>query len=365
MNPQRVHAVVASAPGKLILMGEHAAVHGCPAVIAALGLRCEAVIERRNDPGVLLDLPDVDVKVLCTRDELIGYALDARNRWATYAAQGTPQAFTQLRGMDPAHLAKVVIGETALRVPEHPTLGILIRLRSAIPLGAGFGSSAAAAVSLAGALLAMERSSPSLKQIGEIALEAERRQHGRPSGIDHNTALLGGIVRATRDEAGVLQVEPISAGRTVPYGFLKHFCVYHTGPAAEPTGAVVTAVSQHFSNADRRLLDNMERATHDLLALFDASGTWPDRLVDIVRRYESYLEQLGVVPPGVQQAIRAVEHAGGAAKICGAGALSGEGAGALLVVWPGEPPDPLPPPFSRFQRISATLAVPGFSVERA
>jgi len=35
------------------------------------------------------------------------------------------------------------------------------------------------------------------------------------------------------------------------------------------------------------------------------------------------------------------------------------------VVWPGEPPDPLPPPFSRFQRISATLAVPGFSVERA
>lgn len=355
-------AVVASAPGKIILMGEHAAVYGCPAVSAALGLRCQVTLAPRAEADVLLELPDLKQTIICSWGELIDYALDARRRWTAYADHPTPQTFAHLRGADPAHLAKTVLGESAMRLARDRPGGIALRLQSAIPMEAGFGSSAALAVSLAGAVLAIEGSAPSVQQIGDIAFETERRQHGQPSGVDHNTALLGGAVIVTRAGAGAPQVQALSARP----GILDRCSVYHTGAAAEPTGAVVTAVRRYFNAEHRGLFDSMERATCDLLALLDdARQIAPDQIIPIVRRYESFLEQIGVVPAGVRQAIRAVEQAGGAAKICGAGSLAGPGAGALLVVWPGQPPDPLPAMLTRFRRIAAPLAAAGLSVEIA
>ena len=52
-------SVIASVPGKLILMGEHAAVYQRPAVVAAVGMRSRVELEAAEQ-GVMLDLPDLD-----------------------------------------------------------------------------------------------------------------------------------------------------------------------------------------------------------------------------------------------------------------------------------------------------------------
>ena len=52
--------IKASAPGKIILFGEHAVVYGRPAVAAPVSqVRATAVVQPNPDPGVRLIAPDL------------------------------------------------------------------------------------------------------------------------------------------------------------------------------------------------------------------------------------------------------------------------------------------------------------------
>jgi mevalonate kinase len=73
----------------------------------------------------------------------------------------------------------------------------------------------------------------------------------------------------------------------------------------------------------------IESATRDGRAALLARDR--DAIVPIVRRAESALEALGVVPRGIAEVIRKIEAEGGAAKISGAGGRTGTGAGLVLV----------------------------------
>jgi mevalonate kinase len=88
-----------------------------------------------------------------------------------------------------------------------------------------------------------------------------------------------------------------------------------------------------------------------------------DQAITSIRDYEACLEAIGVVPRPVQEAIREVETLGGAAKISGAGALSGEAAGCLLVCWPDAPEVRLPERLSAYNRQQVELGAPGLSCE--
>jgi mevalonate kinase len=72
-----------------------------------------------------------------------------------------------------------------------------------------------------------------------------------------------------------------------------------------------------------------------------------------------------VVPAAVGAVVAAVEAAGGAAKISGAGAATGTGGGTLLVYHPDpEVPERLPE-LAALARYRAPLGVPGATVEVA
>ncbi len=54
--------VKASAPGKLMLFGEHAVVYGKPCIVTAVDHRISASIEERKDKKIIINAPDVGIK---------------------------------------------------------------------------------------------------------------------------------------------------------------------------------------------------------------------------------------------------------------------------------------------------------------
>uniref|UniRef100_T1K826 Mevalonate kinase n=1 Tax=Tetranychus urticae TaxID=32264 RepID=T1K826_TETUR len=70
-----------------------------------------------------------------------------------------------------------------------------VTLSSNIPVGAGLGSSSAFSVSLAGALLkCFLGTKPDNQLINKWAFQSEKQFHGKPSGIDNNIATAGGTL---------------------------------------------------------------------------------------------------------------------------------------------------------------------------
>lgn len=178
-----------------------------------------------------------------------------------------------------------------------------------------------------------------------------------PSGVDHRTILQGGVVRFTPDASGGHSLSPL----VIKNETLKDLQVFDTGTAQESTGTVVTAVHHKLTGRHNPLLLRMRQTTEAFISLL--LGHHYDRiaLYARVREYQALLEQLGVVPHPIRALVRQIETAGGAAKVSGAGALCGTGAGSLLVFGPQPPSHP---PGLR-PLACATLAVDGLTVVRS
>jgi len=310
-------------------MGEHAAVYGRPALVAAIDRRLWVEIEAASGEGVRLDLPQVGVAEELEWSEILAYTRRARDAWHEYVRKPDAASFREVGGDDPAHLVKVALGEAAEALDDDRPPPVVVHVDSEIPVGSGFGSSAAAAVATVAAFLAFRGLEPELGEVERVALEAERRQHGQPSGVDGATVLHGGLLWAERDGEGWLRAEPLD----LRPDWLRAVRVFQSGLPRESTGAVVAAVGERVAADRERLgavIDRMEEATRELRAdLGDAAVA-----AELIRRFEACLEELGVVPEPVRRVVRQVEARGGAAKISGAGALSGAGAGSLLVYAP-------------------------------
>lgn len=298
-----------SAPGKTILFGEHAAVYGHPALVAALDHRMTvtARVSASSSRGTLrLEIPALGV---------------ARTVASTRAVDNLTE---------PGDLAilAVTIGTADLAPPP---AGLYLRIESTIPSGAGFGSSAALAVAVIAACRRACGDDIAADEIARRALSIERRQHGRASGVDVQAVLRGGVLLCRRLDDGVLEREELQhAGRQ-----LDAFRLFHTGAPNETTGMMVGVVRRLYDRDRARVreaFETIEAATIDGRdALLRGDGA---ALVPIVRRAEAALESIGVVPETVLPPIRAIEADGGAAKISGAGGLTGAGAGLVLVVHP-------------------------------
>jgi mevalonate kinase len=206
-----------------------------------------------------------------------------------------------------------------------------IRIDSRIPVGSGFGSSAALAVAVVAACRRACGDDVDSEEVARLASSIEQHQHGRTSGIDVQAVLRGGVmICRRRDEVSVEREDSPGAGER-----LAAFRLFHSGTPNETTGETVGAV--------RRLRDREPGKARDAFAAIEAA-TLEGRdamlrgddqaYVPIVRRAEAALEALGVVPVELHAAIRGIEAAGGAAKISGAGALTGARAGLVLVVHP-------------------------------
>jgi mevalonate kinase len=145
----------ASAPGKIILFGEHAVVYGRPALAVPLTqVQATASVSETSRPGVWVHAPDINL-------------------------------FSEISRFAPDHpLAAVVNGVFSALSIIHPP-ACLIQIQSTIPLAAGLGSGAAISVAIARALSAFIGHPLCDEKVNKLAYEIEILHHGTPSGIDN------------------------------------------------------------------------------------------------------------------------------------------------------------------------------------
>lgn len=166
--------VVASAPAKIILFGEHFVVYGEPAIVVAIDKRARAEAERRQDER--LRFQSANLNTSCYFEN-----------GAFKVEQGDAK---QVRfKFEPVKLAV----EKVLAV-YGKNVGLDIRINSAIPVASGLGSSAAVVASVTAAVAALLELEFSKQDIFRIAYEAEKIVHGTPSGVDPAIATFGGIL---------------------------------------------------------------------------------------------------------------------------------------------------------------------------
>ena len=302
----------ALAPGKIILSGEHAVVYGKPALVMAVNRFAQATITDYSGTRVHFELADFNVHSSLSMQSL--RELKAR---LVRAYQRFLNGELGIRDVlaKPFHLFEFLFITLIDGVQLKLDRGIKIRLSSKIPIGSGMGSSAATLLSLLKALTEFFKINLKVDDYYTYGLEAEKLQHGKPSGVDPYISLHGGFVRFQNQKAERLDIP------NVP------FYLVNTGMPTTTTGECVSDVAHHF--ADANIWDDFETVTNEMQrALVKSDAIEVQRWV---RENNELLMTIGVVPPRVGDFIRDIEAAGGAAKIAGAGSVRGTAAGMVTV----------------------------------
>ncbi len=308
----------AIAPGKLILSGEHAVVYGKPALAMAVNRSASSIVLPETDGQVGFDLVDLRQSGSFTlhalrelRDRLAkNYRLFLNGQLTIREVLHKPIDLFQFAFI-------TVLDGLHLKCKD----GIKIQLRSNIPIGCGMGSSAATILSVLRAMGHYFRVEFRPDWYYRYGLETENLQHGFSSGVDTYISLHGGCVRYQNGEATQLPLPRVP------------MYLVNTGSPANTTGESVVQVRARFGGS--AIWDDFEAVT---LGLERALGdNRLDAIQSSIRENHRLLERIGVVPDKVRAFVAAVEQSGGAAKICGAGAVQGDQAG-MVVVFSERPP---------------------------
>lgn len=154
-----------SAPGKIILFGEHAVVHSQPALAVPLtAVQVMVTAEKAADgAGITILAPDINQRLHLPAD----------------APHTTGPVYNAL--------ARPVL--LALEHLDYPIPDLVLTVRSTIPIAGGLGSGAALATALIRATAAALESPLDNVALNNLVYAIEKLHHGTPSGID-NTVIV-------------------------------------------------------------------------------------------------------------------------------------------------------------------------------
>jgi len=273
----------AAAPGKIILLGEHAVVYGRPAIaVPVRQLQAVAHVEHLRDGR--------------PNDVLIESRATGLGGWLSEMSADEP-------------LARIT-GLALDRLGGLNGRSITVRVESEIPIASGLGSSAAVSVAVARAVSSYIGRPFDPAVVSELAFEVEKLHHGTPSGIDNTVIAFDRPVYFVKG----------SAPETLTVGATFDFLIADSGQASST--AVAVAHVRHRWEADRAALERV----------FDAIGGLVDRartvfqggrtkeLGPLMDENQAHLEWLGVSSPDLDRLIRAARAAGAyGAKLSGGG----------------------------------------------
>jgi len=311
-----------SAPAKLILSGEHAILHQCPALSMAIQLHthCHCHFKPSETSSVTIELKDFQQKHSFPFTIWHKLAVDVETRYTLFEnehaaiqsvlAKPVDLIVCTLHHFNQFHSLKK--GEWSLSIS------------SEIPIGRGLGSSAAIIVSILNSLFIHHDIKPDKEVLLALSRKIEARQHGRSSGVDPATIIYGGLLEFHSDRTTKKHQEHAFKGWLI-----------NTGYPESTTGQSVIHVQKHFSK-DKKLWKDFAKVTDEIIQAWDSQDS--EQLLLGVQKNQALLEHIDVVPNQVKEFITALSVKYDAtAKICGAGSIKGSSAGSVLCFSQQEP----------------------------
>jgi mevalonate kinase len=260
--------VKASAPGKIILFGEHAVVYGRPALaVPVTQVHADVEIVPSQDGRVWIDAPGVSLR-------------------------------STLESLPSDHPIASIIHNLFFGLGISPFPPLEIRITSSIPVASGLGSGAAVTVAILRALSAYLEHPLSDEQVNQFAYEIEKLHHGIPSGIDNTVVTYAQPVYFVRGQ-------PIQTFRVgAPFTLV----VADTGKPAptkesvsdvrklweadkpgwekvfDEIGAIADQARDAIESGKTKELGRLMDSNHALLQRLTVSSTELDHLTEIARK---------------------------------------------------------------------------------
>jgi mevalonate kinase len=272
--------VKSSAPGKIILFGEHAVVYGRPALaVPVTQVHADVDISDSSRPGIWIDAPDIDLHA-------------------------------ELNSLPSDHPIAAVIHNFLFisRLSPFPNLGI--KITSTIPVASGLGSGAAVTVALTRALSSHLSYSMTDEEVSVFTYEIEKLHHGTPSGIDNTVVTYARPVYFVKGQT----IETFTVGE--PFTIV----IGDTGISA-PTKESVSDVRKLWE-ADKAKWENVfdevgEIAKNARNAI--ESGKWKE-LGSLMNQNHTLLQEMTVSSPELDALVSTARKAGATgAKMSGGG----------------------------------------------
>lgn len=286
---------LASAPGKAILLGEHAVVYGRPAIaipVWEVAAQAEVIDDPGAPPGAIwLEAPAIELE-------------------------------GDLASLDPAHPLPRIVLDTLHAIGMEKPAPFRLRVTSSIPIASGLGSGAAVSVAVARALSQHLGAPLDPARISALAFAVERIHHGTPSGIDNTVVAYGQPVYFCRDKP------------PAPFRVGAPLCLVlgDTGVPV-PTSVAVGGVRER-----RRLHPVTYEARFDAIGALVEEGRerieagLRSEVGNLMSRNHALLQEIGVSSAALDSLVQAALEAGAwGAKLSGAGL-----GGTMLALAPPE-----------------------------
>jgi mevalonate kinase len=257
----------ASAPGKIILFGEHAVVYGRPAIAAPVTqVHADVEVTDSHQPGIWIDAPDISLH-------------------------------TELGTLPDSHPLSVLIIGTFKAVGITYKLPLTIHIHSTIPVASGLGSGAAVSVAIARALSTHLGLPLTDDQVSQLAYGTEALYHGTPSGIDNTVVTYGCPVYFVKGQT--IETLRVGAPFTIVIGDtgvpaptkesvgdvrkLWERDITYWEKVFDQVGDLAKRARGAIESGNAPLLGELMNLNHELLQTMTVSSPDLDRLVHVAR----------------------------------------------------------------------------------
>ncbi|MFA4661619.1 mevalonate kinase [Pyrococcus kukulkanii] len=299
--------VLASAPAKIILFGEHSVVYGKPAIAAAINLRTYVEAELRRDDRIRIEAHDIKVPGLT-----VSFSENEIYFESDYGKAAEVLSYVR-------QAIELAMEEAGVRK------GINVSITSQIPVGAGLGSSAAVAVATIGAVSKLLGLELTREEVAKLGHKVELLVQGASSGIDPTVSAIGGFLyyeKGNFEHLPFMEL-PIVVGYTGSSGSTKELVAMVRRRYESMPELIVPIL-----NAMGKLV---KKAKEVITSELDEEEKFA-KLGELMNINHGLLDALGVSTKKLSELVYAARTAGAlGAKITGAG-----GGGCMYALAPGK-----------------------------